>query len=136
MIGGEDWTEVVRLAITVASAVASFAVWIYAVRANRDKAQRQELAEIWRAVEVERQTRREDDAAMRDRLARAEARLDDAPTSKGLHELALSIEHFGGDLRAVLERVDGLGKVIERLERVTSRQEQYLMDLNRQEPSR
>ncbi len=60
------------------------------------------------------------------RLTRAQARLDETPTSKALHEVALSISDFGGDLRAISERLKGLGAIVERLEKVTNRQEDWI----------
>lgn len=69
--------------------------------------------------------------ALRERMIRAEGRLDETPTSKALHDLALSIEHFGGDLRAVVQRLDGMGAIIDRLENVTNRQEDWIRSASR-----
>lgn len=80
----------------------------------------------WRVRQ--RQVDKEEVQRLRERLTRAESRLDETPTSKALHELAISITQFGGDLKAVTARLDGLGEIVGRLERITERQEQYLLE--------
>ncbi|WP_316978036.1 DUF2730 family protein [Shumkonia mesophila] len=86
------------------------------------------IGSAWFAYRVkQRQADKDEVKELRDRIMRAEARLEETPTSKALHELALSISGFGGDLKAVTARLDGLGKIVERLETVTDRQETYLL---------
>ena len=75
----------------------------------------------------QRQADKDEVRRLSDRVTRAEARLDETPTSKALHELAISITRFGGELKAVTARLDGLGEIVKRLETVTERQEQYLL---------
>lgn len=120
--------ELIKLAVMLGSAVASAAAWIYAWRAAHDRAERAELARLWTALEEERCRRRDDMGDLRDRLTRAESEVGEKPTAKALHEVALSIEHLAGDMRASTERLEGLGRVVERLERVTSRQEEFLLN--------
>lgn len=62
------------------------------------------------------------------RLIKAEAELEDKPTAKALHELALAISHFGGDLKALVARTDGLEGIVNRLEKVADRQEEFLLN--------
>lgn len=85
-------------------------------------------ASAWFAYRVkQRQADKAEVQDLRDRMTQAETRLEETPNSKALHELALSISTFGGDLKAVTARLDGLGMIVERLETVTERQEQYLL---------
>ena len=65
---------------------------------------------------------------LHERLIRAESEIEDKPTAKALHELALAISHFGGDLKAVVARLDGMTELVKRLEKVADRQEQYLLN--------
>lgn len=62
------------------------------------------------------------------RLSKAETCLDKVPSEDALHELALSIRAFGGDLKVVVEKIDGLGRIVDRVDRVVSRHEDYLLN--------
>lgn len=66
--------------------------------------------------------------ALEKRLIHAEGELDGKPTATALHELALAISSFGGDLKALVARTNGLEDLVERLETVANRQEQYLLN--------
>lgn len=105
--------EILRLGLDLLALVISLGAVVYAHVRTRHTAQQEELR------------------ALSDRLTKSEAKLEETPTSKALHELALSIEHFGGDLRAQTARLDGLGEIVKRLEAITNRQEQHLMNLGR-----
>lgn len=102
--------EILRLALEVAALTISVGAVFYAHWRTRETARHAELVEL------------------RNRITRAEARLEETPTSKALHELALSIEHVGGDLKGMVARIDGLGAIVVRLERITERQEQHLLN--------
>lgn len=64
---------------------------------------------------------------MERRLTAAEAKLDQAPTAKAMHELALAISGMGGDLKATVAELKGLRGVVHRLDQVVQRQEDYLL---------
>ena len=71
------------------------------------------------------------DAARNDlekRLIRAEAEIEDKPTANALHELAVCMTKFGGDIRTVGARLDGLQAIVARLEKVADRQEDFLLN--------
>lgn len=105
--------EFLRLGLDFLALTLSLGAVVYAYVRTRHAAQQQELR------------------ALGDRLTKAEARLDETPTSKALHEVALSIEHFGGDLKGYAARLDGLGAIVERLETVTNRQEDWIRDTSK-----
>lgn len=113
-----------QLAISlVALAVSVFAAgWsVFVFLAGRSKATRSQIEQL----------RRDHDKRLTnhaERITRAEAELEDKPTAKALHELALSISNFGGDLKAVVARLDGMTEIVGRLEKVADRQEQYLLN--------
>ncbi len=65
---------------------------------------------------------------LRERLSTAEARLKDAPSTKSLHELSLSVERMSGNLKALGERMGGMDRVVERMDRILSRQEEFLLN--------
>jgi hypothetical protein len=62
------------------------------------------------------------------RLTKAEACLENVPTEKTLHELALTIRGLGGDLHVAVEKIEGMGRIVDRLERVVSRHEEHLLN--------
>jgi hypothetical protein len=61
------------------------------------------------------------------RLTTAEACLKNVPSEKTLHELALNIRSFGGDLHVAVEKIEGVGRIVDRLERVVTRHEDFLL---------
>jgi hypothetical protein len=62
------------------------------------------------------------------RLTKAESRLQTVPSEKAMHELALTIRSFGGDLHVAVERIEGVGRIVDRLERVVTRHEDFLLN--------
>jgi len=62
------------------------------------------------------------------RLTTAEACLRNVPSEKTLHELALTIQNFGGDLHVAVEKIEGMGRIVDRLERVVTRHEDFLLN--------
>ena len=71
---------------------------------------------------------RSDSAALEKRISKVETCLASVPSGAELHELALSITGLRGDLRVTTEKIDGLDKVVCRVERVVSRHEDYLLN--------
>lgn len=65
---------------------------------------------------------------LRERLSKAEARLDDTPNSKSVHELALSVERMSGNLKALGERMGGMDRIVDRVEKVLNRHEDFLLN--------
>lgn len=99
----------------------------YFVKVRRDTVRRDELTTLretdekqWEAI-----------VGTRERLIRAEAEIDDKPTATALHELAVSLTSCGGDIKAVVARLDGLETLVERIEKIADRQESYLMNKGR-----
>lgn len=62
------------------------------------------------------------------RLKAIEVKVEAMPTHKAVHELAISIEHLAGEVKALNARQDGMKAVVERLETVTNRQEEHLLN--------
>ena len=62
------------------------------------------------------------------RLTRAEVCLASVPSEKVMHELDLSIRDFGGNLHVAVEKIEGLRGIVERVERVVSRHEDFLLN--------
>lgn len=118
----------IKTALDTIALFLAIGAWLYTWASNRDRARHAEIVKLQEALERERDRRREVCDALGDRMTHAEARLDDAPTGKALHEVALSISHLSGDLKEMFARLEGLGEVVKRLERVTSRQEEYLLN--------
>lgn len=73
-----------------------------------------------------------EEAQLRDRVSRIERAQQDAPTGKAVHELALSITHFGGELKALTSQLQGMEKMVDRQERVVGRLEDWMRKVERQ----
>lgn len=95
------WLDVVAILVALGSIV-------YAHVRTKDAARQQQISDL------------------ENRLTKAEGKLEETPTSKAIHELAIAIEHLSGDLRATVERLNGLSGIVERLEKAAVRQEDYL----------
>lgn len=54
-------------------------------------------------------------------------RLDAMPDAKSYHELSLAIERMNGNLREVSARMEGVDRLVEKLDAIVSRQEQFLL---------
>lgn len=67
------------------------------------------------------------------RLKGLEVTVDAMPTHKAVHALAISIEHLAGEVKALNARQDGMKAVVERLETVTNRQEEHLLNRGAQQ---
>jgi predicted nucleic acid-binding Zn-ribbon protein len=78
------------------------------------------IKEIW--------SLRKDVIELRSRVKVNEEKLDCAPDSKALHNLALAIEGLRGDVRATNEKLGGVERVVDKLDRVLERQESYLLN--------
>jgi len=61
------------------------------------------------------------------RITTAESCLEQVPSEKVLHELSLTIRDFGGDLQVAVEKIEGLRNIVDRVERVVARHEEYLL---------
>tara|TARA_R110000787_G_scaffold26344_28_gene73766 strand:+ start:1852 stop:2202 length:351 start_codon:yes stop_codon:yes gene_type:complete len=114
-----DWSAAKFFLDLVALAAAAGA-WLYARSVKKAQAGKGEIAALTKEV-----------MTLDKRLDRAEARLEDSPTSKAIHELALSVTEFSGDLKAITARMDGMGHIVDRLEAVAARQEDYIMRINK-----
>lgn len=108
------WLDAVQLVLTIG-------VGLYAWTANRHRATREEIDQLRRDHEKRL-------ANHADRITRAEADIEDKPTANALHEVAVSITGLGGDLKAVVARLDGVENLVQRVEAVSERQESYLLN--------
>jgi hypothetical protein len=61
------------------------------------------------------------------RLVKAESCLESVPSDSALHTLSLSIQELTGNLRVVGKELDGLEKIVKRVELVVGRHEEFLM---------
>lgn len=125
----ELW-QIVFSGLVVTANALSLAAGYYAWRTKREQIRKEEVdAAIQRIHErVDRLQGRE--AELRDRVSRTERGLEETPTSKAVHELALSISNMSGELKAVVERLNGMAQLVERQEKVTERLEDYMRDLS------
>lgn len=103
------------------------AVWVWRSFSRVDKeleVLRAQLAN--RTAELKAGTA-EEFGKLRERLSTAEARLNDVPSGGALHDLAISVERLRGDVKTVGERLTGVDRVVERMDKILSRQEDYLL---------
>lgn len=61
------------------------------------------------------------------RVSKNEQALHGLPDNEALHDLALSVTELAGDLRTMGERISGVAKSMERVEKVMARHEDYLL---------
>lgn len=118
-----DWS-LLRLVFEAVTFGVGAGAWLYARHLARQAATQgeikglaQELADLRNVVLGD----------LNVRVVKVEGRLSDTPTAQAIHELALSINTFGGDLKAMGMRLEGLNEIVKRLEAVTSRQEEFLL---------
>ena len=111
-LGFEGW----RLALDAAVVVAALGSGVYAHVRTKDRATAEHIAQL---------EERLDQANVR--LTHAEARIAEGPTSKALHELAVSIEHLSGEIKTNSARLEGVARLVGRLETVVDRQETHLL---------
>lgn len=67
-------------------------------------------------------------ASLDKRLSDAEACLRSVPSEEAIHDLALTIQQFGGDLRVAVEKIEGVDRLVGRLERIVTRHEDYMLN--------
>ena len=126
----ETWRLLID-GVALVALFASMAAGYYAWQANRHQIRADDMdAKVRRAHE--RMDRVRDGVTeLTGRLARTEQQLVDMPTAGAVHELALSITSFGGDLKGLVARLDGMAALVDRQESVTRRLEDYLRELGR-----
>jgi len=71
---------------------------------------------------------KDDHDKLKERLTKAESCLEKVPTEETLHKLAINLTALGGDLKAVVEKIEGMNKSVERMERVVTRHEDFLLN--------
>jgi chromosome segregation ATPase len=62
------------------------------------------------------------------RMALIESRLEQLPSADAVHELAISVERLGGDVRVTKESVENLRESGKRQEHTLNRMEQFLLN--------
>lgn len=82
------------------------------------------LAWVWRSAAALQR----DQLAIRVRLSTLEAQLASVPSAQSLHELSLSVERMSGNLKALGERMGGIDRVVDRVDKMVTRQETYLLN--------
>lgn len=102
-------------------------VWVWRSFARVDKELEVLRAQLANRTAEIKAGMAEDLGKLRERLSTAEARLNDVPSGGALHDLAISIERLRGDVKAVVERLTGVDRVVERMDKILSRQEDYLL---------
>lgn len=60
-------------------------------------------------------------------ILRHEEKLAELPDKSAMHDLSLAMTTIQGDLKAMNEKIGGLKTVVEKLDRVLDRQEEYLL---------
>ena len=71
---------------------------------------------------------RRDIETLRGTVCRNEDRLKTLPDNDALRQLALGVEGLRGDVRAVSARIGGLESVVDKLDAILERQENYLLN--------
>ena len=105
MESSEDW----RLVVDIAAFLFAIGALVYAHFRTKSQATQAELV------------------VLRDRIAKVEGRLEQTPTVQAIHELAVSLEHLSGNLKATVARIEGLDEIIDRMDRVLNRHEEFLL---------
>lgn len=120
--------EAARTVIELVALTGGFLGWIYAWQQARTKAGKEEVDKV-----------REDHAGRlnvhSERITRLEGEVKALPNHEDLQLLHTRITKVGDEVTetgkivsGLAARLDGLSKLVDRLETVTSRQEQFLMD--------
>ena len=104
-----NWMQLV----TTVLAVLAFSVSIYSTR-------RRDIDKRLRSIETQV------DQADR-RLVAIETELQARPAQKDLHALQVAVTEIGGELKAVRAAIEGHVKLVERLDTILERQENFLM---------
>ena len=112
--------DVWRLVVDAFQLALTCAVGVYAWVATKHRATLREIQELDARLD-----------AIEHRVTVGEEQLKATPTDKAIHELAIAIEHLAGDFKAHAARLDGLGKIVKRLETVAARQEAFLLEHGR-----
>lgn len=66
-------------------------------------------------------------ASLVSRVERLEARQESLPSHNDVHQVSMALAHLAGEFKGMTSRLDGVDKVIERLDSITKRQEDYLL---------
>ncbi|MFQ5774020.1 MAG: DUF2730 family protein [Kiloniellaceae bacterium] len=111
------WVDVVQLLLTCG-------VGLYAWQASKYKATSDRLEEIRSGQEAQLKAH---DVL----LATLAEQIKNTPTDTAIHELALAIEHLVGDFKAHSAKLEGLHAIVQRLESITARQEDFLLNIGR-----
>lgn len=112
--------DALRLTVDVVQFVAIAGAWLYVLAMNRQKATAAQIDDVNAKL-----TARCEQLVVR--LTSCEAQLQSAPTRDAVHELAVAIEHLGGDLKATASDLKGLRDLVKRLESVSARMEDFLL---------
>ena len=114
-----DW-EAARVVLDVIFFAITGGFWIYVIFSARRKATRDQI----QALSEKMTTRCEKVEA---RVTKMEAGVKTLPTTDAVHGLAMAITRLNGDVGKLAERLKGLRGIVERLETITERQEEFLL---------
>ena len=70
----------------------------------------------------------EEIGALSGRVVALEIRVEGVASRDSLDKLSRVVGHIGGDVKAIVARMEGMGKGMDRIELVVNRQEQHLLD--------
>jgi len=127
--------EWVLLAFQAASALGllvSLGAGYYAWQVKRQQLRKEEVDEKVRRVHDRVDARQGEIRDLTDRVSRAEKHLEDVPSASSVHELALSISGVSGDMKSVMAQMEGMREIVTRQERVTTRLEDYMRQVDRE----
>ncbi|MCG8435370.1 MAG: DUF2730 domain-containing protein [Gammaproteobacteria bacterium] len=113
--------EDIEILVSVAGLLLAIGSFLYTYYRTKDASYREQVADLRQEIGG----LKHDVVDLKARAAVTESRLEETPTSKALHELAISIEALSGDMRAVVARLDGLADLHDRLEKTVVRREGF-----------
>ncbi|MGE4298918.1 MAG: hypothetical protein AB7E47_12895 [Desulfovibrionaceae bacterium] len=124
MISFDTLLAILKLIQYLAWPVAAALAWLYRSVNARVEAQ-------GKLIKDQEETIKEQSAilhALRASLSICEAGMKDMPTQQAISVLQVAMERISGDLRAVSEKVGGVEKIVDKLDRTLARQEQFLLN--------
>lgn len=127
----ESWRLLVDLA-SLAAVLISMSAGYYAWRVSRRQLRREEVDEKVRRAHQRIDAVKDSNADIRDRISRTEKHLEDVPSANAVHELALSISNLQGEMKSIATRLDGMRELVDRQEKVATRLETYVRELDKQ----
>lgn len=127
-----EWISLAFRAASALGLLVSLGAGYYAWQIKRQQLRKEEVDEKVRRVHDRVDQRQCEIRDLTDRVSRAEKHLEDAPSASAVHELALSISNLSGDMKSVVAQMHGMREIVDRQERVTTRLEDYMRQIDRE----